>query len=243
MKLRRRYLLLLCVLFLGLVAGMIRIKAIGTGFDVESKPINEKNTFISDINISLIHEEPAKESIVCFDVNSAGLIALGQSKFEEKTICIYSNAGIFQYGYTFHCSGSFGIEWDENNLNIYFVRGDAIVSITPNGEILDVFEVQDTSANNSYENYLLYSTEKSVGDHEYIMRNDMGILNLFAVSYSQLVVEDIDGTEHVIYNVNAAQLSKTITILVIALLVITFAVVAIVRNGKWHRGQLSVPKK
>ena len=241
MKLRRRCVFLLYIVLFGLFIGMIEINAVNTGFQVNSKPINEKNTFISNANISLINEEPAKESIACFDVNDLGLVAIGQNKLEEKTICVYSNDGSFQYGYTFNCTGSFGVEWDEKNLNIYFVRSDVIVSITPDGEILNVFEVQDTSENVSYNNHLLYSTEKTIGNYEYIIRNDMGVFNLIATSYSQVVVKDMVGTERVIYDVNAMQFSKMIATLVIILVVISVLLVVIgricMRLMREHREQ------
>lgn len=230
MKLRRGCIFLLCTVLLGLFMGTIQVNAMNTGFAVEPKPLNEKNTFISNVNISLLEEEPVKASIACFDINGSGFIAIGQSKSEKKTIGVYSNEGIYQYGYTFNCSGSFGLEWDEKNLNIYFVRSDVIVSVAPNGEILDVVDVQETKENNLYKNHLLYATERTIGDREYIIKNDMGIFNLIAPSYSQIVVRDIAGEECVIYDVNEAQLSKMITILVIILVLVSTVVVAVVRN-------------
>ena len=53
--------------------------------------------------------------------------------------------------------------------------------------------------------------KRTVDDTEYTVENNMGILNLVAVSYSQLTVTDADGNKTVIYDVNQFQLGKYIT--------------------------------
>ena len=200
---RKSRLFVLIVFLLVLVANAIEVNAVGTGFKTTPLQTQDKNRIISNIDISLINEEPStKPSISCFDVNSDGLIAIGHLGADErKTVCVYSAEGVFQYGYTFKDSGDSMVEWDGKNLNIYFVRGSIIVSMSPTGEILDVADVMDTAENNAYLNHLLNSTRKTVGDNEYIIRNDMGMLfEIFAPSYSQIVVIDATGSESIIYD-------------------------------------------
>lgn len=167
------------------------------------------------------------KTITCFDVNSNRLIAIGQNTSDRKTICIYSNEGVFQYGYTFNCSGDFGVEWDEENLNIYFVRSSVIVSVTPNGELLDVFEVQNTIENNSYVNHFIHATKRTIGNAEYYIRNNMGVLNLFASSYSQISVKDITGSERIIYDVGSVQFFNMIVVIAIVCVFISVAIAVI----------------
>jgi hypothetical protein len=188
----------------------MKVNAMYTGFKTNDLPSEEKNMFISNINILSIDEEPVKTPITCFDVNSNQLIAIGQNTSDRKTICVYSNKGTFQYGYTFNCSGDFGLEWDEENLNIYFVRSGVIVSVTPKCEVLGVFEIQNTIENNSYVNHFIHATERTMNNTEYFIRNNMGPLNLFASSYSQIIVKDSTGTESIIYDVGSMQLTKII---------------------------------
>ena len=138
MKMSRRYLIILSVFIFILFTNVMKVNAVNTGFKTNQFTSDEKNIFISNINLLTIDEEPVKKTITCFDVNSDQLIAIGQNTSDRKTICIYSNEGVFQYGYTFNCSGDFGVEWDEENLNIYFVRSSVIVSVTPRGEVLVV---------------------------------------------------------------------------------------------------------
>lgn len=238
MKLKNFYLVLLFIFLFVSFANVIEIKAMNTGFKTSDLPTEEKDKFLSNTNILLIREEPDQKTISCFDVNNNRLIAIGQNTPNRKTICIYSSEGVFQYGYTFHCSGDFGVEWDKDNINIYYVRSSVIVSVTPNGEILDVLEVQNSIENNSYVNKFIHATERTIGDTTYLIRNDIGILNLFAPSYSQIVVKDTANAESIIYDVGALQRSNIMSILVIVFVTVLFGIVAIVwqiiklRNSK-----------
>jgi len=181
--------------------------------------------------ISLIEEEPQMQSIVCFDVNGDEKIALGYSDSENKTICVYSQ-NEFLYGYEFGCTGDFAVEWDEENINIYFVRSDIIVIVNQKGDILDIAKVQNTTENNRYHNFLLHSTERLVGDRKYSLRNDMGILNFVASSYSQLTVTDANGTETMLFDVNSSQLAKTVAVSVLITVFVCIAIVVIVKGYK-----------
>lgn len=228
MKIKQRCLLLLSVFIVIVFTNAIEVNAVHTGFKTSGLSTKEKNTFIFNSNILLIDEEPVKKAITCFDVNSNQLIAIGQNTPDRKIICVYSNEGVFQYGYTFNCSGDFGVEWDEENLNIYFVRSSVIVSVTPNGEILDAFKVPDTIENNSYVNHFIHSTKKTLDNTEYSIENNMGILNLLASSYSQIIIKGPSDAERVIYDVRATQLSNMIVSIVVVGVFVSIVVAGVV---------------
>ena len=219
-----RYLLSTIILLLLISAG-VKTSAMNTGFTISPLTEEEKNTIMPNIGISPIETEPVKGSISCFDVNDSEMIAIGQSKGEQKTVCIYSQSGIFMYGYTFDDSGAFGVEWDGNDINIYFVRSDLIVTVDRDGNILEIGRVEDTFENNSYGNYLLHSGERNTDHARYYTRNDMGVLNLFAFSHSQLVMEGANGEEFIIYDVNEMQLARTIIGLIVVVALFTAAIV------------------
>lgn len=219
-----------------------KVSAMNTGFSTEQKSEEKKETFISNIELSFVEEEPDKTSIVCFDVNSDGMIAIGQASFEQKRVCVYSSEGDFQYGYTFHSSGDIGVEWDGNNLNIYFVRSSVIISVDPDGEILDVLDVPDSSENNSYKNHFIDSTERTIGDTTYTIRNDMGIFNWCASSYSQLVVTDAAGKETLLYDVNSAQLAKYLTVCFLVVIVFLIILVLAIASVKHERSTEMIDK-
>lgn len=237
MKVKRSCFFLLFVFIFVIFTSAMKVNAMHTGFKTNELSSEEKDMFISNINVLSIDEEPVKKAITCFDVNSNHLIAVGQNSSDRKTICVYSGEGDFQYGYTFNCSGDFGVEWDEENLNIFFVRSSVIVSVTPKGEVLDAFEVQNTIENNSYVNHFIHATKTEIDNYEYYIRNNMGLLNLFAPSYSQIIVKDSTGAESIIYDVSSMQLTKTIvTISLICVFVIVAVAVVIWQFIKLRRG-------
>lgn len=180
--------------------------AINTGFSIESFPDEKKESVITNKDLHFLTEEPEKRAIECFDVNENGLIAIGCSESDKKTISVYSSEGIFQYGYNFFYGGTYAIEWDRDNINIFLVRSDLIVNVTPNGEMLDVYNVPYNKENRVYYTEVLLANKKSVGNTEYILANDMGVFNIFAFGYSQIIIKDVSGVERTIYDIKTNQL-------------------------------------
>lgn len=226
---RIRYIFIAILLLILLAAGGAEILAVNTGFSTEPLSEDDINTLLKNVSISMLTDEPSKKAIKCFSVNEDGLIAIGYGSSENKTVCIYTNDGVFKYGYSFKCSGSFGIELDKSVLNIYLVRSDVAIAVNSAGEVEGVLKIQNTSENNAYWNNCVFSTKREIGDTEYFLKNDMGIFNLFASSYSQLIVTDKNGEESIIYDVNSAQISN--------MAVATGAIVLICLAGAvavWH---------
>ncbi len=234
MKVIRRCVLLLS-LFVMFLFGSISGLAMDTGFSTEELTQDEIERIVDNVKISMLEKEPEKKSIDCFDVNEYGKIAIGCSNSENKTVCIYSTDGTFRYGYGFSCTGDFGIEFHGDILNIYLVRGDIALSVTSLGEITEVRRIQNSIENNSYWNEHIFCKQQKVGDTEYVIRNDMGILNVFAASYSQLVTVNSSGEETVIYDVNGIQLAKTVMVLVcidVFVVIVVFCIVREVNKAK-----------
>lgn len=227
MKYLRYFFIILLLLFLLTNTG-IEVLAMDTGFTTEALPKSNIETFIKNINISILPNEPKKKAIECFDINDNGLIAIGYSDSDNKTVCIYTSNGDFQYGYNFKCSGKFGIELDENTLNIYFVRSDIAITVNPNGEIEGILQIQDTIENNSYWNNSVFLTRRNTDNNEYILKNDMGIFNIFTSSYSQLIALNANGEESIIYDVNSAQFTHMAIIfigIIVFICIVAFAVI------------------
>lgn len=224
MKCVRSVLACLCIL---LFVACLRLDATAasTGFSTDPLPENTVESFLENVDISVIKSVPKKRPIQCFSVNEDGLIAVGSKSHGEKAIFIYTSDGVYLNGYTFNCSGSFGIELYKEHFNIYFVRSYFVVSVAFDGTVLEVRKVPDTVANRSHRNDLLTTTARYVGDTEYSIRNSMGILNFLAPPYSQVVVKDSHGAERIIYDVNKVQLTKTIVI-IIGISIFVAAVVA-----------------
>lgn len=223
-----KYFLSFLLLILLIFTSVSEVFAMSTGFSVtDSFSDEEKEHIIKTSKVRLLKEEPVNEAILCFDVNKDGLIAIGTKNISDiYYVCIYNSDGIFQYGYSFVDSGSFGIEFDNENIIIYFVRSNIVISVDPSGEVLEIAKVDNTMENTSYR-HILRNTERQINDIKYKIKNDMGIFNLFVgqSSYSQLV--KIDGFENqtILYDVNSKAFAKTLMIFIFALLFIATAVI------------------
>ena len=205
--------------------------AVNTDFSTEKLSEQDIQVILDNVNITLLTEEPVKQSIECFDVRADKTFAVGFSCLDDDIIAVYNVKGDFEYGYTFKSSGDFYLEWDNDIINIYFVRGDIAVSVNAMGEVENTLKIQNTIENSSYWNKM-QSNKRNVGDTKYTLKNDMGILNLFASSYSQLVTENIDGEEMIIYDVNSSQFLNTVVLLVFALTFIGVLLLIVFYNLK-----------
>lgn len=225
----RKIITIILIILIFLSTGRIYTFAMDTGFKTDNMESEEQQTFLKNVDLNLITEQPPSYSVLCFDVNEDGLIALGSKALDKKIVSIYSSDGVFMYGYTFNCSGSYGIEWDENNLIIYFVRSDVAAMFDEKGSCLELKMIPITAENNSYWNYFVFSNKRIVGESEYRLKNDMGpFLNVFASSYSQLIKTDSDGSTTVIYDVSSDQIIKTIIVFIGIVILITIVLIKLI---------------
>ena len=161
-----------------------------SGFVTE--PISQERTqeLTSRLVFSVSYEQPVPQGISSFAVSPSGTVAILTETFSAKTVWIYDSEGKFQQVYHFESSGSCGVDWDEETLQIFFVRSDLLVSVSPTRTVQSIEEVPDTLENNEYRREMLHKTKKEVNGVVYIMKNDFGIFNLLAPSYSLLVVQE-----------------------------------------------------
>ena len=188
-----------------------------------------KNVFLKNINLSVIYNEPDTENITverC--VNDNGLFAIGTDGLHGKNVCVYDENGNFKYGYEFDCFGSFGIEWDDNDIIIYFVRDDVAASFDKTGANTELRRIKDTSDNNTYWYHFVFSDNRKIDGNTYTMKNNMGLLNLFATSYSQLIKTDPSGNEKILYDVSNTYTTKFIVIFITSILLFTMIVVVVI---------------
>lgn len=170
--------------------------AINTGYSVEEYPSESAASFIDAIKIKLLNDEPTNNLIKYFDVNENGDIAICFDNVSSKEcICVYNKQGIFKYGYLFSCSGDYYVEWDNDNLNIHFVRASAIMSVNTLGEVEEIFTVSDTYENNAYSRELRDNT-RIKGNVTYTLENNKEFADFLYSSYAKIIV--IDETEETV---------------------------------------------
>ena len=194
MKYMVRVFSILLILFL-LVGFTIPAVALNTGFSTEEMSEADANHAIAVTSLSLLTEEPQLLYMTGFDVNETK-IAIEQNGYDtQKTISVYSHDGQFLYGYAFESMGSYGVEWDGDNLNIYFVRGGLIISVDPTGKIIDVKDVPDTSENDAYYRNSMEATERSVDGITYTIKKE----RRFAPYYYLLQATDQNGQIRILF--------------------------------------------
>ncbi len=211
--------LLIFIFMVGLLVCISSISAFAmhTGFETEELSQEEKDTVLENLSFTLLSEEPKPNTIECLDVHEDGRIATGTSGTSTRTISVYSPEGTFLYGYLWEDVQSFGIAWDGDNMLVYLVRSSLAVSVSPNGEILELLDIKDSMENDKYWRKVVFATERKVADKQYNLQNNMGIFNFFASSYAQLVETDADGTTKMLYDINTAYTIKIAVIFVFVL--------------------------
>ena len=127
--------------------------------------------------------------------------------------------------------GSFFIQWNDDNILLLLVRSSIIVELTSAGQLIDMVRAEDSSIeNNSLWNDIAKKDHVYIGENSYSIRNQMGFLNFFASSYSQLLKTDSSGNITILYDVNSGQLTKAIVTFIAILLFIALVAVILVRQ-------------
>lgn len=106
------------------------VSAIDTGFETEEMAQDKQEEFLHNIDMVFRTTIPERRAIDCFDVNDDGLIAMGSHEWNKKTVSIYDSDGEFKCAYCFNSSGDIGVEWDGDDLIIYFVRSDVAILVS-----------------------------------------------------------------------------------------------------------------
>lgn len=162
------------------------------------------------------------------------MIALAFESTTNKLIKVYDADMKFQYAYSFNEPGTYGIEWDSQNVLICFVRGDYIVSVDPYGNIVELKRIKDTDNNDSNWYRNIFATGKKV-DKEIYRLSNVGLLRFFGGSYSQLVKTDADGIETILYNENDQQLLNIVFAIIFILIftaIVVFPIIKYIKNAR-----------
>lgn len=118
-------------------------------FAINTKPIyanamNISNDSVIGYTVKQITVEPKrKETILNYDVNEHGkiLICTDNSASTKKDIYVYSDDGVFEYGYSVSSYGLVKAKWSGENVRILWVRDNIVVEVGPNGEIVQNMEI------------------------------------------------------------------------------------------------------
>ena len=174
---------------------------------------DELTDFVDGLSFSITNEEP-ENSLICIDVSDSGLIGIGSSKGATGLISVYSSDGAFKYSYNFYSSGEFGFKWENDDIVVYFVRGNCFVRVDSEGKITDV---RDISNENIDENLTLKEYKSVIyfaNGRTYKLDKNISFLNNFTNNYSRALIIDANGNASVLCDVSEAHASETAVILV-----------------------------
>lgn len=223
--------MLFLLLYLALPAA-----AMNTGFHLEELSESETRAFLSEADIQLLDTAPGKGNIISFNVSS-DRIALAIEEcggYNRKYLCIYNLDGLFLQGYSFN-TREFGMDFDGNDILIYFDNKDIAVCLSATGQPKEVYRIP-YGINREYWEQHVYARERKIAGAEYRLQNGDGIFSNFpSPDYAQLVVKDSAGIERILYD-NSAQRNANqvfgITFLVLLFSVCGITFIVTLRHGR-----------
>lgn len=199
--------------------------AMNTGFTTEDICEEDISTIYERLEIQEIDDSDVSIGFSCFDVNNKGEYILGFNAAQDK-ILVFSAEGEFLYGFSLKDNGSFGVEWDGENINIYRVRSDLAVSIDTTGNCVEIRKIKNTIENNNYWNHNIKATQRTNQGDIYTAENNLGIFNLLtAHTYSRLVKTLPNGEKIILFDITAQQ---TVNIMVYTILIGIFVLICTV---------------
>lgn len=231
---RKCFILTAYVILLFLLPNNLNVCASTTyGFETENLSENEINQIWQNINVTSSPDSVSLDSIrlpiVSFDVSENGMILLG---FKENKVAVIDENKVLNF-FQFSNDGSFYVQWKDNNILLLLVRGSIIVEFSLNGQLVNMIQADDSSTqNNTLWNQIAKKDHVNIGEVTYCVKNDMGLLNIIAPSYSQLVKTDADGNMVTIYDVSSAYTTKFVTIFIAMILFVVFVVLFLILQFK-----------
>lgn len=188
---------------------------------------------VKEQDISLVLEEPEqKNRILCYDVNRNGTVVLCQKQdnmYSSKTdylICVYSDEGIFQYGYRVSSQGSVETKWNEDNIQILWVRRDVVAEMQRDGTMVKCYYIDPYIAGKEFQSALY----QKVGEKEYKIQ----WCGFGSLVNSKLISIDMVGEKRVIYQTNY----NTWRMVICAIFMVVVLIMIIIINIHYFRSYM-----
>ena len=225
-----------CLIFLMIIFAVVSSPCIAaplhTGLETEAVPFDEFAEIANNREFAKITEETALPAR-CFDVREDGAIVVGSKSANTAYLSVYDAAGIFQYGFETEELGSCRVMWGENSIIYYSIRGGRLYEVDSDGKIIKVENVISSTENSVYDQKVLTSTTRTVGESTYRMTNGNRFVDAFSASFAKIVKEDTNG-KVIAYNASDGQLMRTVWGLASVVVLLAFIAICIIVNAKKH---------
>ena len=168
-------------------------------------------------SISFREIEPTENmgKIVSFDVANQILLA-----FSSQKIAVCDTSGKILKAFEYQTYGNYYVQWCGDDIQIYFVRGDSLLTVTQDGELASCIAVNpDRATNETSIQKLEHKTTCEISGVTYKIQKGRPILELLSgYKYTQMVKIDNTGRETILYDCTAQYSSETPTIIVLIIM-------------------------
>lgn len=164
----------------------------------EEKAIAWSNLDFRAIDPQNTKTELLHKSILSFDVAEPGIVFA----LEDSKIMIMDAEGTAQACFSFHCTGDYGVHWNEKNILLFQARGSLVYEITAAGELVEIAHLNErTWKTSALQNELTKRRIIVLGENTYELRNATVLGDLLgSQSYRMLVRTDADEKQTVLYD-------------------------------------------
>ena len=80
--------------------------------------------------------------------------------------------------------GDFGVLFSGEYLDICFIRGDLVLTVNSEGDLIKIEKIQNTYENREYWENGVFATRRTNDNTEYTLKNDKGFFNFFSAKYT-----------------------------------------------------------
>lgn len=185
-------------------------------------------------SISFREIEPTENmgKIVSFDVANQILLA-----FSSQKIAVCDTSGKILKVFEFQTYGNYYVQWCGDDIQIYFVRGDSLLTVMQDGELVSCIAVNpDRATNETSIQKLEHKTTCEISGVTYKIQKGRPILELLSgYKYTQMVKIDNTGRETILYDCTAQYSSETPTIIVLIIMCFLIMLTIVIywqKNGR-----------
>lgn len=163
--------------------------------------------------LSVSENENTDKNIRCFDVSENGMVIIC---LKDNSVNVYDNTLEFDYSFTFDINGSVKAFWYDGYPAVYLDKCDMIALISPDGEIIHAFLVEQSAENSELYREITQKNEIKQGNYLYKLEHSSWFTRLFCTNYNKIVQTDLtSGTDKTVYKNNDADFSLGISLIAI----------------------------
>lgn len=166
----------------------------------------------SNFDIKRLENQNLKYGINSFDIRDDGYILLGVGDSTSNEIYAYDSEGEYQFGFSYSNSGKSYVEWNDDFINLYIVRGAIVITFDTNAGLIEIKSIK--AGNEGVTWNRLNQNSITLKGVTYRIEKSPGIASL-APAYSKLLQINEDGTTKIIYDVSKEYDLKIVIIFLI----------------------------